>query len=204
MGQSARASVEPAQQDDGVLLYNARAVTKSPCPTQPPQPRVDSAGLPACNLVPMRIDVLHGANLNLLGEREPAIYGRATLADIDLQLQRLAKQLAVEIHTFQSNHEGQLVDRVQAVRHATDGYILNPGGYTHTSVVLRDALLASGRPFVEVHLSNPDAREPFRRISLLADVALARVQGFGAVGYELALRGLVQHLQGGAPSADER
>lgn len=143
----------------------------------------------------LHIDVIHGPNLNLLGEREPHVYGTQTLAEIDAQLQRLGDDLSVVITTFQSNHEGALVDRIQAGRHLIDAFLLNPAGYTHTSVALRDAVLAAAKPVVEVHLSNTDAREPFRRNSFLADVAWARIQGFGAMGYELALRGLVGHLR---------
>lgn len=143
----------------------------------------------------LQIDVIHGPNLNLLGEREPHIYGRQTLAEIDGHLVALGKELSIEVTTFQSNHEGALVDRIQAGRQRVDAFLLNPAGYTHTSVALRDAVLAAGKPVVEVHLSNPDAREPFRRVSYLADIAWARIQGFGAVGYELALRGLADHLR---------
>lgn len=143
----------------------------------------------------LRIGVLHGPNLNLLGEREPALYGATTLAEIDARLAALGGELGVAVTCFQSNHEGALIDHLQAERRAVDGWLLNPGGYTHTSVALRDAVLASGRPAVEVHLSNPDAREPFRRTSLLADVVVGRVCGFGAASYELALRGLVQRLR---------
>lgn len=143
----------------------------------------------------LKIDVIHGPNLNLLGEREPQVYGRDTLAEIDARLQALAREFAIEVTSFQSNHEGALIDRIQAGRLQVDAFLLNPAGYTHTSVALRDAVLAAGKPVVEVHLSNPDAREPFRRTSFFADIALARVQGFGALGYELALRGVVQHLR---------
>lgn len=152
----------------------------------------------------MRIDVLHGPNLNLLGRREPHIYGATTLAEIDARLVALGAALGATVTTFQSNHEGALIDRIQAALTtdaSADAFLLNPAGYTHTSVALRDALLAAGRPFVEVHLSNPDAREPFRHTSLLADVALGRVAGFGAMSYELALRGLVDHLQRARASA---
>jgi 3-dehydroquinate dehydratase-2 len=147
----------------------------------------------------MRIDVLHGPNLNLLGTREPHLYGTTTLAEINARLQTLGSELGVEVTALQSNHEGVLVDRLQesvGKDRGADAFILNPAGYTHTSVALRDAVLATGKPFVEVHLSNPDAREPFRQRSLLADIALGRIAGLGAVGYELALRGLAVHLSG--------
>lgn len=143
----------------------------------------------------LHIDVIHGPNLNLLGEREPHLYGRQTLAEIDERLMALGRELSITVTTFQSNHEGALVDRIQAGRKQVDAFLLNPAGYTHTSVALRDAVLAAAKPVVEVHLSNPDAREPFRRNSFLADIAWARIQGFGAIGYELALRGLADHLR---------
>lgn len=143
----------------------------------------------------MRVDVLHGPNLNLLGTREPELYGAVGLEAVDRRLQEVATELDVEIDTFQSNHEGALIDRVQEQR--GDGYVINAGGYTHTSVALRDAFLAVGRPFVEVHVSNVYARETFRHESLLAPAALGVVGGFGAASYELALRGLVLHLEQG-------
>ena len=143
----------------------------------------------------MRIEVLHGPNLNLLGTREPEVYGATTLAEVDEALHGLARELGVALGTFQSNHEGALVDRVQERAGAADGFVVNAGGYTHTSVALRDALTGVARPFVEVHVSNIHAREPFRRESLLAPVAIGQVTGFGAEGYLLALRGLVRHLQ---------
>jgi 3-dehydroquinate dehydratase-2 len=141
----------------------------------------------------VRILVLHGPNLNLLGTREPDVYGTATLAEIDASLAALGAELGVEIETSQSNHEGVLVDWIQAAR--ADGILINPGGYTHTSVAIRDALTGVGIPFVEVHLSNIDGREPFRRQSVFADVAIARVAGFGPQSYTVALRGLVEFLR---------
>ncbi|MBW3555277.1 MAG: type II 3-dehydroquinate dehydratase [Gemmatimonadetes bacterium] len=143
----------------------------------------------------MRIEVLHGPNLNLLGTREPALYGTATLPEVDERLERLGTELGAEVAAYQSNHEGALVDRVQATAPETDGYVVNAGGFTHTSVALRDALTGVARPFVEVHVTNIHAREPFRRESLLAPMAVGTVTGFGADGYLLALRGLVRHLQ---------
>jgi len=143
----------------------------------------------------VRILVLHGPNLDLLGVREPGVYGSDTLEVITTRLDALAGELAVGLDHYQSNHEGALIDRVhQAWRDAFAGVVVNPGGYTHTSVALRDAFLATGLPFVEVHLSNVYAREAFRRESRFADVAAGVVTGFGAVGYELALRGLVARL----------
>jgi len=141
----------------------------------------------------VRILVLHGPNLNLLGTREPDVYGTTTLADIDASLAALGAELGVAIEISQSNHEGVLVDRIQAAR--ADGILINPGGYTHTSVAIRDALTGVGIPFVEVHLSNIHGRELFRRQSLLSDVAIAQVAGFGPQSYTVALRGLVEFLR---------
>ena len=135
-----------------------------------------------------RILVLHGPNLNLVGTREPAIYGRTTLADIDAQLQRLAKELSVRVEAFQSNSEGCLVDRIQAARGSADAIVINAGAYTHTSVAIRDALLALDVPVIEVHLSNPYKREAFRQRSLIADIAVGQVVGFGADSYLLGLQ----------------
>lgn len=143
----------------------------------------------------MRILVLHGPNLNLLGQREPEVYGRTTLAQIDAALSQLAEELGASLDCFQSNHEGALIDRIHAAIGEVGGILINPGGLTHTSVSLRDALVGSEIPFVEVHLSNVHAREEFRRRSLLSDVALGQVCGLGAVGYELALRGLLTRLK---------
>ncbi|MDT8436047.1 MAG: type II 3-dehydroquinate dehydratase [Gemmatimonadota bacterium] len=143
----------------------------------------------------MRIGVLHGPNLNLLGSREPEHYGSTSLRDIDAALAALAVELGVEVETFQSNHEGELVDRVQDRSAAVDGWLVNAAGLTHTSVALRDALVAGERPLVEVHLSNPWAREPFRHTSLLTDVAIGIVSGFRADSYRFALQGLVARLR---------
>jgi 3-dehydroquinate dehydratase-2 len=142
----------------------------------------------------VRILVLHGPNLNLLGVREPGIYGAESLAEIESRLTLLASGLDVDVEFFQSNSEGALVDRIQAALGHCDGVVINPAAYTHTSVALRDALLATGLPFVEVHLSNVHARESFRQHSLLADAALGTVCGFGGASYELGLRGLVSLL----------
>ena len=143
----------------------------------------------------MKILVLHGPNLNLLGQREPEVYGRVTLDEIDAGLRELGETGGASVETFQSNHEGALIDRIQAARGHVDGLIINPGGLTHTSVSLRDALAASEVPFVEVHLSNVHAREEFRRRSLISDVAVGQVTGLGAIGYELALRALLARLK---------
>ncbi len=144
----------------------------------------------------MEIWVIHGPNLNLLGTREPEVYGSTTLADIDAQLEAAAKEEGVELSRFQSNHEGELVEHLQGAPGRADGILINPAGLTHTSVVLRDALLASGLPVVEVHLSNVHAREEFRRTSLVADIAVGQVAGFGPASYLLGLRGLLAHLRG--------
>jgi len=142
----------------------------------------------------VRLQVLHGPNLNLLGTREPEVYGTTTLAEIDASIRAVAEELGVAVSIGQSNHEGELIDTVQQAAAEVAGFVVNAAGYTHTSVALRDALVASGRPFVEVHVSNVYSREPFRRESLLAGVALGTVSGFGAGSYTLAVRGLVRHL----------
>jgi 3-dehydroquinate dehydratase-2 len=143
----------------------------------------------------VRIAVINGPNLNLLGTREPEIYGRTTLAEIESHLRSVAAELGVDIEFLQSNHEGVLVDAIQGLRGRCDGLVLNLGAYSHTSLALKDALAAGGLPYVEVHLSNLFAREPERQRSLLASAARGFVCGFGAVGYELALRGLVAGLR---------
>jgi len=139
--------------------------------------------------------VLHGPNLNLLGTREPEVYGRTTLAQIDADLSRRAQAAGHSIESLQSNAEHVLVDRVQAAREdGTAFLLLNPAGFTHTSVALRDALAAVALPFIEVHLSNPHAREPFRRTSYFSDLAVGVVAGFGASSYTLALDAALQRL----------
>jgi len=141
-----------------------------------------------------RVLVLHGPNLNALGDREPDVYGRETLEEIDRRLQALGAELGCEVESLQSNHEGVLIDALYRARGHAEGVLLNPGGFTHTSVALRDAVAAVGLPLVEVHLSNPQARESFRSTSLISGAARAVVQGFGADSYALALRGLIAHL----------
>ena len=137
----------------------------------------------------MNVLVLHGPNLNLLGTREPAVYGSATLPDIDRELAQIAKEAGCGLQTLQSNHEGVLIDRVQATRtDGTDFIVINPGAFTHTSVALRDAFAAVAIPFVEVHLSNIHRREPFRHHSYFSDLAEGVICGLGAPGYALALR----------------
>ncbi len=142
----------------------------------------------------MRIAVINGPNLNLLGTREPALYGTDTLADIESRLLKVAKELGVELSFSQHNGEGQIVDAIHGLRGHVDGLLLNAGAYSHTSLAIRDALVGVKIPFVEIHLTNIYAREPERRRSAIADAAVAVICGFGAYGYELALRGLVKML----------
>jgi 3-dehydroquinate dehydratase II len=144
------------------------------------------------------IYVLHGPNLNLLGLREPEIYGHLTLAEIDQKVAALGQELGVKVVCSQSNHEGQLIDWLHAARTAAAGVVFNPGGYTHTSVALRDAVAAIGIPVIEVHLSNVHAREEFRRNSMLAPVCAGSIAGFGWRSYALALRALVEMQQNNA------
>lgn len=147
-----------------------------------------------------RILVCNGPNLNLLGDRQPEIYGRTTLAEIESRLQRQASAARdLELRFFQSNSEGEILDWLQEECRSAVGAILNPGGLAHTSVVLRDAIAAANIPIVEVHLSNIHAREPFRRRSLLAAVCLGSLCGLGPYGYEAALEALIRHLHLDAP-----
>ncbi len=140
--------------------------------------------------------VLHGPNLNLLGSREPEIYGGETLAEVDARLLRFGAEIGVCIETFQSNHEGSLIDRIQQAKNAGfSALIINPGGYTHTSIALRDAISAVGLPTMEVHLSNIHAREKFRHHSYIAPVATGQICGLGTIGYELAIRGLLVRMK---------
>ncbi|MES2671350.1 MAG: type II 3-dehydroquinate dehydratase [Pseudomonadota bacterium] len=141
-----------------------------------------------------RLLVLHGPNLNLLGTREPGIYGNATLASIDADLAERAAAAGHALDSFQSNAEHALVDRIQAARGHVDFILINPAAFTHTSVAIRDALAAVAIPFIEVHLSNPHAREPFRHTSYFTDLAVGIVAGFGASGYGLALTAAIRHL----------
>jgi 3-dehydroquinate dehydratase-2 len=144
---------------------------------------------------PQRILVIHGPNLNLLGSREPGIYGTTTLEQINGDLSSAAKEWGAELEFFQSNYEGALVDRIQESQSWADGILINPGGLTHTSVTLRDALVATELPIVEVHLSNIFAREEFRQNSFVAPIALGVVSGFGPMGYGLGLNALLEHLE---------
>ena len=142
-----------------------------------------------------RVLVIHGPNLNLLGTREPEVYGSVTLSDINVSLARLAEGAGVDLESFQSNHEGALIERIHAAREQGVGaIIINPAAYTHTSVALRDALAAVAIPFVEVHLSNVHAREPFRHHSYFSDLAVGIISGLGHQGYLLALEYLLNKL----------
>jgi 3-dehydroquinate dehydratase-2 len=143
-----------------------------------------------------RILVVHGPNLNLLGTREPEVYGRTTLAEIDAGLEQQAKEQGYGIDCFQSNHEGLLIDRIQEAIGAVDGILINPGGLTHTSVSLRDALAATALPVIEVHLSNVFAREEFRHRSYVTGIALGVISGLGPRGYSIGLDALIAHTAG--------
>ena len=142
----------------------------------------------------MKILILHGPNLNLLGTREPEVYGSATLESLDNHLIALGKEFNVDVKCFQSNHEGALIDALQDARTWAFGVVFNPGGYTHTSVALRDAISAIAIPVIEVHLSNVYASEEFRHKSLVSAVCKGKVSGFGWHSYELGLRGLMEFL----------
>jgi len=147
----------------------------------------------------LHIQVVHGPNLNMLGLREPAVYGTQTLAEINQSLETVAGSLGVQLEYFQSNSEGALVDCIQASFGQKDGLLINPGAYTHTSVALRDAIAAVGLPTVEVHLSNIHKREAFRHHSYIAPVALGQICGFGADSYLLGLQALVNYLKSLSP-----
>jgi 3-dehydroquinate dehydratase-2 len=143
----------------------------------------------------IRIQVLHGPNLNLLGTRDPAVYGTATLAEIDAELKQRAKARGAGIRCAQSNVEGELVDLIQAAKGWASAIVINPGGYTHTSVAIRDAIDAVGVPAVEVHLSNLHAREPFRRESITAAKCIGQICGFGPQSYYLGLDAALAHVE---------
>lgn len=141
-----------------------------------------------------KVLVLNGPNLNLLGTREPGIYGRLTLDEINTRLDELGGQLGLELEFFQSNHEGEIIDRIHRSAANTKGIIINPGAFTHYSLAIRDAIAAVGLPCVEVHLSNIHAREEFRKNSVIAPVCIGQVSGFGGTSYLLALRALAEKL----------
>jgi 3-dehydroquinate dehydratase-2 len=143
----------------------------------------------------MRIAVLNGPNLNLLGQREPEVYGRTSLAEIEAMVREAARSGGAEIDWFQTNHEGAMVEAIQALRGRADGALINAAALTHSSLAIRDALLAVKIPFVELHLSNIFAREPERRHSVIADLAIGMVTGFGAQSYLLALQALMGRLR---------
>lgn len=148
--------------------------------------------------------MLHGPNLNLLGTREPSVYGQVSLTDIDKSIVRRAGELGIAVQTKQTNVEGELVTWIQNARGHFDGIIINPAAYTHTSVAIRDAIAAVALPTVEVHLSNIHQREEFRHHSFIAGVALGQISGFGPTGYLLALEALTSHLETGARAARPR
>jgi 3-dehydroquinate dehydratase-2 len=141
-------------------------------------------------LPPKKILVIHGPNLNMLGKREPEIYGRKGLEEIDTELKALGEDLGLEVDTFQSNHEGVIVDEIQQAVGKYHGIVINPAAYTHSSIAIRDALAMLDVPIVEIHLSNINKRETFRHESMIADIVTARIAGFGSHGYLLALEGL--------------
>jgi 3-dehydroquinate dehydratase-2 len=143
----------------------------------------------------LRILLLNGPNLNMLGVREPGIYGSISLQSIEQRMLKLAEELGVELECFQSNHEGALIDKIQEAFGAKDGIIMNPGAFTHYSYALRDAISAVQLPTIEVHISNIHKRESFRHVSVIAPVALGQIAGLGADGYEMAFRALVSHLK---------
>ncbi len=143
----------------------------------------------------IRILVIHGPNLNLLGTREPEVYGHTSLGEIDGQLAELAKLEGCEVDCFQSNHEGELIDRIQEAMGGVAGVLINPGGLTHSSIALRDALAAMNLPVIEVHLSNVFARESFRHHSYVSGIALGVISGLGPRGYALGLRALIEQLR---------
>lgn len=147
-----------------------------------------------------KVLVVNGPNLNLLGEREPEQYGALSLSEINTVLKQVAQPEKVQLDFFQSNSEGELVSALQEARHKVDGILINPAAYTHTSIALRDAIAAVGKPTVEVHLSNIHAREEFRKVSLLAPVCVGQVSGFGAYSYVLGLYGLLEKIDLAQPA----
>jgi 3-dehydroquinate dehydratase-2 len=149
------------------------------------------------------MQVIHGPNLNLLGQREPDVYGRLTLTEVDARLRTYAAQVNFELQTFQSNHEGAIIDAVHQAAGWADGLVINPGAYTHYSYAIRDAIAGIGMPAVEVHLSNVHAREPFRHTSVIAPVCVGQIVGFGWHSYRLGLEALIGWLETHAPTSTE-
>ncbi|MBA3017485.1 MAG: type II 3-dehydroquinate dehydratase [Proteobacteria bacterium] len=137
-----------------------------------------------------KVLVIHGPNLNMLGKREPDIYGKTTLDEINKKLEKLGKKLGIAVDTFQSNHEGSIVEKIQDAMGKCQGLIINPAAYTHTSIAIRDALLIIDAPIIEIHLSNIYKREAFRHKSMIADIATAQIAGFGILGYSMALEAI--------------
>jgi 3-dehydroquinate dehydratase-2 len=142
-----------------------------------------------------KVLVIHGPNLNMLGKREPEIYGKTTLDEINRSLEKLGKRLGLAVEVFQSNHEGAIVDRIQDAAVTQKGLIINPAAYTHTSIAIRDALLLLDIPVIELHISNIYKREPFRHKSVISDVVTAQIAGFGVQGYSMALEALAKMIQ---------
>jgi len=149
----------------------------------------------AINTVQQKVLVIHGPNLNLLGQREPEIYGTETLESINRMLEHIAERHNIQLTCYQSNHEGEIIDRIQAAIDTMDGLIINPGGYTHTSIAIRDTLVASPKPIVEVHISNIFNRETFRSESVIAPVVTGTISGLGVDSYRLALLWMIKHLE---------
>jgi len=143
----------------------------------------------------LKVLVIHGPNLNMLGKREPEIYGKTTLDKINSDLKNLGEKLGISVETFQSNHEGAMVEKIQEAADTQKGIIINPAAYTHTSIAIRDALLLLHIPVIEIHISNIYKREPFRHTSVISDVATAQIAGFGVQGYRMALEALARMIQ---------
>ncbi len=143
----------------------------------------------------LKVLVIHGPNLNMLGKREPEVYGKTTLKEINSDLENLGTKLGIFVKTFQSNHEGAIVEKIQEAGATQKGIIINPAAYTHTSIAIRDALLALDIPIIEIHISNIYKREPFRHKSLISDVVTAQITGLGIKGYSMALKALAEMIQ---------
>lgn len=170
------------------------AASRDPSPPRR-RPKASSGKTGRTSRGAFRILFIDGPNLNVLGKREPGVYGRKTLADVRRDVTEAARNEGASVAFFQSNHEGEIVTRLQEARDHADGLVINPGGYTHSSVAIRDALLFAGIPSVEVHLSNLARREPFRKQSLIEDVVVGRISGFGGFGYVLGLYAILDHLR---------